>query len=494
MRSRRKAPSELELKLELPPEAANGIRLHPILKQLAPETASLEATYFDTPSGELRKGGYSLRVRRNGDMVVQTLKRGAGSAGLFDRSEWESQVDGPEPEAAAFQLTPLRSERKLIERLKPVASSVIERSTWLLKKDHCQIEIALDEGCFKAGRRKVPVVELELELVRGKPSRLFELARDLGEAAPLRISALTKGERAYRLARRGVPKAYKAPEIELSPDWSVAEAFSAIASSCFRHFRLNEGLIVESCDAAALHQARVSVRRLRAAMSLFGSTIRDSRFAELREELRWFTSSLGDARDLDVFLKRYEDELSRRDRRKVLAARAEAYRTAIAAIDSHRFRMLLLNLLQWSETGKWRKQRKARAKVKPFAVRRLDRLWNKSSEGGSKLTSLDEEQRHRFRIQVKKMRYAVEFLGSLFDREKAREFTKALEAMQESLGDLNDQSTARQLAAGLGLDFKLGDRAGSDDQLEVAVENYERLQRAGPFWSSEPTWITRPRR
>lgn len=484
MRTGRKAPHELELKLEIAPDAVQRIRRHPILKQLDQETASLEATYFDTREHELRKGGYSLRVRCNGDKIVQTLKRGAGSAGLFDRAEWESQVTGLEPDAAALEATPLRKKRKLVERLKPLATSVIERSTWLLKRDHCQIEIALDEGYFKIGRRRVPVVELELELIKGEQARLFELARDLGEAAPLRISALTKSERAYRLARRGSPKVQKAPKIELRPDWNVAQAFSTIASSCFLHFRLNEALIVADCDAAALHQARVSVRRLRAAMSLFGSTIRDSQFAELREELRWFTSSLGDARDLDVFLKRYEDELSRRDRRKLLAARTEAYRTANSAIDSDRFRKLLLSLLEWSETGGWRKQRKARAKVKPFAVRRLDRLWNKWREGGSQLTSLDEEERHRFRIQVKKMRYAVEFLGSLFDREKVRRFTKALEAMQESLGDLNDQSTARALAAELELDLKLGDRAESDDQLELAVRNYERLRRAGPFWSS----------
>lgn len=493
MSADRKAPTELELKLELSPQAAKRIRGHQLLKSLDGETGFLEARYFDTGDDELRKDGYSLRVRRNGEKSVQTLKRGAGSAGLFDRSEWESEVAGLEPDAAALETTPLRKKRKLVQRLKPVASSVIERSTWLLNRDHYQIEIALDEGCFRAGRRKVPVVELELELVRGEPCHLFQLARELGTAAPLRLSVLSKGERAYRVARRESGKFEKAPKIRLGPDMNVAQAFSAIASSCFRHFRLNEELIVAQCDAAALHQARVSVRRLRAAMSLFGSAIRDSRFAELREELRWFTSSLGDARDLDVFLKGYGGELSKRDRGKLLAARKEAYRTANAAIDSNRFRLLLLNLLEWSETGDWRSKRKARASVKPFAVRRLDRLWTKWSEGGAQLTSLDEEQRHRFRIRVKKMRYAVEFLGSLFDEQKVRDFTKALEAMQESLGDLNDQSMARQLVADLSLDFTPSDRGEIADRLELAVKSYARLQSAGPFWAAERSWLIRQR-
>lgn len=479
-----KSPSELELKLELPPQAARRIRGHPLLKPLQPVTVSLEAKYFDTPEQELRSSGFSLRVRRSGDRFVQTLKRGTDAAGLFERSEWESPVAGLEPEQSALGATPLRKKRKLAERLQPIASSVIERSTWLVERDHCRIEVALDEGFFKTGRRKAPVVELELELVRGEPGRLFELARNLGRMAPLRISALSKGERAFRLAAGECGKVRKAPKIRLEPDMKVAQAFSLIASSCFRHFRLNEALIVEHCDAAALHQARVSVRRLRAAMSLFGSTIRDSRFLELRKELRWFTSSLGDARDIDVFLKRYEGELSRRDRKTLLDARKEAYRTASAAIDSDRLRTLLLGLLEWSETGDWRKQRKANAKVKPFAVRRLDRLWSKWSEGGAQLILLDEEQRHRFRIRVKKMRYAVEFLGSLFDERKVRQFTKALETMQESLGDLNDESTARRLAADLALDFTPGDRVGTENELGRAVRNFERLRRTGPFWSS----------
>jgi len=485
MRSDRKSASELELKLELTPQAARRIRSHPLLKSLDRRTESLEARYFDTPEHELRESGFALRIRRNGDEIVQTLKGGTGSAGLFERSEWESRVARFEPERAALQPTPLRKKRKLVERLEPIASSAIERTVWLVKRGHCQVEIALDEGLIKAGRRKAPVVELELELVRGKPSRLFDLARELGKAGPLRLSVLSKADRAYRLAARESGKVQKAPKIRLAPDMTVAQAFAAISSSCFRHFRLNEPLVVDHCDAAALHQARVSVRRLRAAMSLFGSTIRDSRFAELREELRWFTSSLGDARDLDVFLKGYGRELSRRDRNKLLAARTEAYRTANGAIDTDRFRLLLLNLLEWSETGDWRSERKARARVKPFAVRRLDRLWAKWSEGGAQLTLLDEEQRHRFRIRVKKMRYAVEFLGSLFDQRKVRHFTKALEAMQESLGDLNDQSMARQLATGLSLDFTPRDRGEFDEKLQLAVKKYERLQRAGPFWSAQ---------
>ena len=65
----------------------------------------------------------------------------------------------------------------------------------------------------------------------------------------------------------------------------------------------------------------------------------------------------------------------------------------------------------------------------------------------AQLQSLDEESLHRLRIDIKKMRYAVEFLGSIYPRRQVKSFTGALEAIQETLGELNDEATARELVA-----------------------------------------------
>src|SRR5688572_27892296 len=83
-----------------------------------------------------------------------------------------------------------------------------------------------------------------------------------------------------------------------------ARGFAAIAQSCLRHFRLNEPLIIKHREPDALHQARVAMRRLRSALSLFRPAVFDADFPGLREELRWFTGQLGHARNLDVLLLR----------------------------------------------------------------------------------------------------------------------------------------------------------------------------------------------
>ncbi|MBV9079391.1 MAG: CYTH domain-containing protein, partial [Methylobacteriaceae bacterium] len=102
-------PREIELKLAFDPAQARALRDRGI-RRLGAEPGGathLAATYFDTGSQALRKRGLSLRVRREGNRHIQTLKAedGAG-AGLFDRAEWEWEVAGSSPDLDRLADTP----------------------------------------------------------------------------------------------------------------------------------------------------------------------------------------------------------------------------------------------------------------------------------------------------------------------------------------------------------------------------------------------------
>ncbi len=158
----------------------------------------------------------------------------------------------------------------------------------------------------------------------------------------------------------------------------------------------------------------------------------------------------------------------------------------------------MLDLIAWIETGEWRDGDAACQPLRDFAMRRLDSRWRRVKQGGKALAGLDAEQRHRLRIDVKKLRYAVEFLSTLQRGESRasaeQDFLAALEEMQEQLGELNDAETARGL-----LERLLGDernavamigkaerrlaKAGSErDRVSAADEAYGRLKAVGPFW------------
>lgn len=483
---------EIELKFEVPLRQAKTVRSHSALARAKCRTVEQTSIYFDTPKLRLHRDGFSLRVRDAGGKMVQTVKAGGQSAGLFDRSEWETPVKRLKPDLGALEHGPLARMKRRLGGLAEVSRSEVRRTIWLIDGDGREIELALDECVVHAAGRKIAFGEVEMELKQGPVESLFELARALSQSLELRIAVSSKSERGHDLAAGTHGRVRKAGAVQLGGEMNVAAAFATIILSCVRHFRLNEELVVGERDPAALHQARVAMRRLRAGLSLFGPAIRDGEFARLREEIRWFTGSLGDARNLDVFLKRYGGELRAAETRKVRAARARAYKVAIAAIGSQRLRDLFLDLIMWLECGEWRGGRKAAGPIRAFAERRLDRQWGRVHIGGSQLRMLDEEQLHRLRIDIKKMRYAVEFLGSLYRREDVKTFTSALEAIQETLGELNDEVTGRALADALAVRIKeveapAGGGAGAGagakrKQLASVARQFARLERAGLFW------------
>src|ERR1700730_13287673 len=86
---------EIELKLEVPMRNLPRLAASPLLKgvtTLERKPADLVSTYFDTNKLKLRQHGLSLRVRRIGSRLVQTVKQEHnGNAALFTRGEGETR-------------------------------------------------------------------------------------------------------------------------------------------------------------------------------------------------------------------------------------------------------------------------------------------------------------------------------------------------------------------------------------------------------------------
>lgn len=141
-------PKELELKFECDPADVDVIAGHPALAAARPERRWLVSLYFDTGDWALRKGGVTLRVRNTGERFVQTIKSIDGAGELFERSEWEQEIEGRNPDldaASGTALAPLLDER-VRECLRPIFGTCIERTIYRLKSNGLEIEVALDRG------------------------------------------------------------------------------------------------------------------------------------------------------------------------------------------------------------------------------------------------------------------------------------------------------------------------------------------------------------
>ena len=91
----------------------------------------------------------------------------------------------------------------------------------------------------------------------------------------------------------------------------------------------------------------------------------------------------------------------------------------------------------------------------------LDKRVRKARKEGKRLTDLDTKQRHKLRIKIKKLRYAVDFFGSLYrerDQKALDNFSNQLKEIQSALGSLNDFIAHRELATDAALTASIADR------------------------------------
>lgn len=206
---------ETELKLQLEAAEVAAFRAHALLQNLparGPEI--LRNTYYDSADLALAKAKVALRLRYQGERIIQTLKtRGQSINGLHQRGEWEWDLaeDGLDAGLLGGDIWPqdLPSAEQL--RLLPVFSTDFERETWWLNYQGAEIEVALDQGqirctCADGDSLNDPILEVELELKSGDASALLALAEALGRDLALRPSDLSKAQRGYQLFRRCQPR------------------------------------------------------------------------------------------------------------------------------------------------------------------------------------------------------------------------------------------------------------------------------------------------
>lgn len=479
---------ETELKLELTMEGASLVEASSLLPG-KPSSVEQHSIYFDTPDGLLSKTGLSLRIRQSNGARVQTVKGdGAKAAGLFVRSEWEQSVDDDRP--ILDDTTPIHALLgEKVHEIAPIFEVQINRQIWVVQEDETLIEVALDRGEVIAGDRRVSICEIELELKAGVCSTLFAWARKIDAMAPVYLGVLSKAERGYRL-RGAMVASVKAEPITLEKDMTVGAAFQRIANANLRQFRLNEALI-QNQSPDALHQARVGLRRLLSAMTIFKPILVNEDFPLIRDNLRWLADELGNARNLDVLAARtvtqpLHDQLE--------AARINAYSAVAEALGSARARTFMIHLAEWIVGGRWLSDIEARverSQVSNAPARDVLRRLRKKVKKAGSLAALDDEQRHQVRKNVKKLRYASEFFVSLFDDKDARRrhkrFINALERLQNKLGTLNDLAMMPSVLEHIGLGDSLPTQqllstSKKADLLIAATEARDKLLDAKPFW------------
>lgn len=209
-------------------------------------------------------------------------------------------------------------------------------------------------------------------------------------------------------------------------------------------------------DIEDLHQMRVSVRRMRAALKA-ARPLLDQAWADgLRAELGWVGRALGPVRDLDVLLLRLHGEIAELPAGEqpageelisaLVTERAVDRAAMLDALESPRYAHLLERLVDAIRLPlPARSATQAQPELIDLVrteVRRLSRAVRKAGPNPP------DETLHALRILGKRLRYTGELVEPLLGAP-VRRLLKATAELQEVLGDHQDACVAEARIRGL---------------------------------------------
>jgi len=473
---------EIELKLALPENAQRAFLRHPLLRQAThKQVYRLTNLYYDTPALQLRKRGVALRLRAQGKFWLQSVKcAGNRAGGLSARPEWETPYGGHFDFAAIDDLK-VRAwlERpKIVNHIAPVFETNFQRMAWTFELVRgTRIELALDRGWIAAGGQREAISEVEIELLEGDPAELFALAQALAARTPLVLAPLSKADRGYRLFGQIPATPFRAVPIPLTATDTPVEAFRNIALACLDHLQRNHAGAINSDDPEYIHQMRVAVRRLRAALRLFAPLLPEGFAAQLLPALQDLMTMLGAARDYDVLLAEIAEPVLHAlpDEPRLAALvgviterRFAIRRDALQRLSAPHYGEVVLQTLATlhglsSKVGAG--ETAPETLIEPpslldFAEAQLRRLRKKTLALAAQAGVDAPETLHALRIGIKRLRYALEFFAPLAAKKPMQRLLAHLTELQDALGQINDLANAGAL---------LMDCADEDQRLREAV-------------------------
>ncbi len=423
--------------------AAAGFRL-PALPGTPLEPRRYSSTYHDTPDHRLASAGVALRYRSENGYGAWQLRLPANGSWI------ELELPGS-PDRVPRRFRDLVTATLRDRRTSEVATlDTMRRGVRVERSGRVVAEVTVDQVVVRAGEESVRAFdEVEVDLIEGGERDLRRIGRRLHEAGAVDGDQQPKLLRALGLAQSDPPR--------VDPKAPPRRQLAAMLQIQYHAILAHDPGTRLGADPEELHQHRVAVRRLRALLRAARPMIDREWADELRDQLRWLGSTLGEVRDLDVLLEHLEDEAAELEPDDaqafapvvaVLANRREAARALmLAELRDPRYIRLLerleRDLAYPPEAGEAVKPR-AIAAAEFRGLRKARRRLGSDPE---------DHELHELRIKVKRARYAAE-LAMPSRGAKARRFVKHAKRLQDLLGDHQDSVVAaerlRELAVATG--------------------------------------------
>jgi triphosphatase len=339
------------------------------------------------------------------------------------------------------------------------------RQKFALRFDGSTGEVSLDASEIPVGEDSICLRRVEVEIGEVPSPELQGFVDEMQFALDLSPATLSKYETGLYASGLDPEGDNGFGPTRINPSMSAGEVAFAVLRRQFAEMRDHEGGTRLGEDPEELHDMRVPTRRMRAAIKVFRDAL-PQRARWFEEELRWVAQALGDVRDLDVQIERFEawkreaDEEASEALNKILGIteklRARARENMLAVLDSERYEILESSFAEMLRGGPEREVAQTNGKavagepmtaVAPALISRRHRKWRKAAKRLD--ASSSPETFHDTRKKGKRLRYTLEFVSEVYG-EPVQSLVEPLKALQDDLGDHQDAVVAAGFLRELG--------------------------------------------
>jgi len=442
---------EVELKFQLPESKKKSVQQY--LRKHKAQQIHLQAKYYDTPDRLLAKNGMALRLRKENDLWVQTFK----AAGQSHLHRVEEEVflgkcdQEPDLNLELYQdnkvVTDLLNTAlgKEAKKLSLQFETDVQRTYHVFEADNTAIEVCLDDGVVKTATAQSIICEVEFELKQGAVKTLIQFAQQWINRYALWLDVRSKAERGNLLALgQAASPAVHAKALTLNKDITAEQALKKIVENCLGQFLPNMAAMADGvAEAEHIHQARVSLRRLRSALKHFSSWSNEVN-PLWEEQIAELFRQLGDTRDEDAIRTEVLPIIKQHGSPELLLpVSAQPLKELSILFTSSDTIKLLLDLLAFAYSEENSKSKSGG--LKKHIKKSLDKLHHKVISNAEHFSELEVTQQHQIRKKAKQLRYCVEFISSLYSDKKVQQYLKQLQPVQNTLGQYNDLFIAEDI-------------------------------------------------
>jgi len=378
--------------------------------------------------------------------------------------------DGP----VTARIAGLVAPRALLPAVTVASTAAVSR---LLNDDGKTVaRLLVERPAIATGQHAVLPLRLTITEVRGYPGQARRAARIVSETAGVLPAAESVFADALRALGRRPGDYSNKVDAPITAQMPASEAAAVIMLRLLDTIEANVPGVLRDTDTEFLHDLRVSVRRTRSALKLFGDVLavpaggkaRGTRLtsgdlALFAAEFKWVGDLTTPTRDLDVHLLDFEETA-----RALRAAKPDDLEPFRAYLEQRRikeFRALTRGLRSIRFTNLTREWRAALTKVRDssdnarrgatvrsgqsirragetaatLAAERTRRAFHKVAKRGAAITPASpHESLHDLRKRCKELRYALEFFAPLHDPAAYGKVVGDLKRLQDCLGQFQD--------------------------------------------------------